>query len=363
MRFAEFAKEYKKTFLNNLTLIYDGTHQTPNYKVSGVPFVSVEDISNLNETTKYISYEDFRNNFKTYPKYGDVLMTRIGSIGVPTIIADNIQRGYYVSLALLRPKGNLDSNYLKFIIESPRFQHELWKRTIHVAFPKKINKDDIGKCSLYYCDIEEQNKIAKILNKIDERIYTQIKIINLLYSQINYIKRHIINNASIVEKGTLDSLCDITTGKKDANEMKKNGLYKFFTCSKDDFKIDTYSFDGESLIISGNGELGLIKYYNGKFDAYQRTYVLQNFKCNPKYLMYVLQYKLPKKIEREKNVGAMPYIVLKTLTSIDIFLPNVSYQQKAVSLIEKIEKIIDNEIKLLNLFKKQKTFLLYNLFI
>ena len=54
-------------------------------------------------------------------------------------------------------------------------------------------------------------------------------------------------------------------------------------------------------IFLGNGELGLIKYYNGKFDAYQRTYVLQNFKCHPKYLMYILQNKLPKKKKKERS--------------------------------------------------------------
>ena len=172
-----------------------------------------------------------------------------------------------------------------------------------------------------------------------------------------------MNLTTTIEIKSLDQLCDISTGKRDANEMKINGMYKFFTCSREDYCIDTYSFEGEALIISGNGELGLIKYYNGKFDAYQRTYVLQNFNCHPKYLMYVLQSKLPRKIEKEKNVGAMPYIVLKTLTSINVEIPNMHDQIEIVDILNKFEEKLENEQILLELFKKEKSFLLKNLFV
>ena len=228
---------------------------------------------------------------------------------------------------------------------------------------QNLSSDLISSYKLHYPSKEEQLKIVDFLSLIDEKIETQIKIIDRLQSQIKYIKGQILNLTTTIEIKSLDQLCDISTGKRDANEMKINGMYKFFTCSREDYCIDTYSFEGEALIISGNGELGLIKYYNGKFDAYQRTYVLQNFNCHPKYLMYVLQSKLPRKIEKEKNVGAMPYIVLKTLTSINVEIPNMHDQIEIVDILNKFEEKLENEQILLELFKKEKSFLLKNLFV
>ena len=121
--------------------IYDGTHQTPNYKKSGIMFLSVENIETM-ISDKFISEDDFKREFKTYPTRGDVLMTRIGDIGTTNIVNTNQRLAYYVSLALLKSKLVL-SEYLKPLIESDLIQKELWKRTLHVALPKKINKGEI----------------------------------------------------------------------------------------------------------------------------------------------------------------------------------------------------------------------------
>ena len=258
--------------------------------------------------------------------------------------------------------GDYNPSFFSFLLKSPSSRKSI-VRLGAGAQHYNIGQENIKTLSFYFPNEIEQVKIANLLSKIDKRIQTQIKIIDRLYSQIKYIKGQILNMTTITETKPLGQLCNISTGKRDANEMKSNGSYKFFTCSKDDYCIDTYSFDGEALIISGNGELGLIKYYNGKFDAYQRTYVLQNFKCHPKYLMYILQNKLPKKIEKEKNVGAMPYIVLKTLTSINIDILNMHDQIKIVNILNKFEEKLENDRILLELFEKEKSFLLKNLFV
>ena len=90
--------EYKK--LNTICSIYDGTHSTPKYTDNGVKFASVENISSPFNTTKFISEEDYKK-YKIKPQIGDVLMTRIGSIGVCTVIDRDEPLAYYVSLALL----------------------------------------------------------------------------------------------------------------------------------------------------------------------------------------------------------------------------------------------------------------------
>jgi len=69
---------------------------------------------------------------------------------------------------------------------------------------------------------------------------------------------------------------NIKTGKLDANAAVEGGQYPFFTCSRDIFAIDTYAFDCEAILLAGNNAVGdfNVKHYNGKFNAYQRTYVI-----------------------------------------------------------------------------------------
>lgn len=81
-----------------------------------------------------------------------------------------------------------------------------------------------------------------------------------------------------VEYKLLGEVCTIKTGKLNANAKKENGEYPFFTCDENPYKIDTYAFDTTAIIISGNGsKVGHVNKYSGKFNAYQRTYVLDGF--------------------------------------------------------------------------------------
>lgn len=267
---------------------------------------------------------------------------------------------YYATEHAIVVKNNqyADLYYLAYLLMSMHLERE----SDQSAQPGlAVNK--IIQLKAMFPPIDEQQKIGMFLHILDERIQTQNKIIKDLKIQKAKIRQTEILNVSTNRILVLNQLCNIKTGKKDANQMKSNGTYKFFTCSREDYYIDTYSFEGDSLIISGNGEIGLIKYYSGKFDAYQRTYVLQNFECDPLYLKLVLEEKLPKIINKEKNVGAMPYIVLSTLSNITIPLPDLQTQTKIQINIGVLDKKIKIESQLLNKFEIQKKFLLNNMFI
>lgn len=150
--------------LNSICDIYDGTHTTPKYTESGIKFVSVENISDPYATTKYISEKDYAA-YTIKPRIGDVLMTRIGSIGVCSVINKDEPLAFYVSLALLRPKTEmLDSTFLKYVIESLHGRKELRKRTLINAVPIKINKNDIGKITIPLPPLPVQHEIVRILD-------------------------------------------------------------------------------------------------------------------------------------------------------------------------------------------------------
>lgn len=109
-------------------------------------------------------------------------------------------------------------------------------------------------------------------------------------SRLNELIQELCPNG--VELKKLGNVCNnITTGKLNANVMEKEGKYPFFTCDAQPFRINKYAFDTEAILVTGNGsQVGHINYYKGKFNAYQRTYVLSNFV--PKICVFFLFYYL-----------------------------------------------------------------------
>lgn len=125
--------------LNDVAEIYDGTHKTPTYTDTGIPFISVENIDNLYGSEKYISENDYLL-YKHKPEIGDVFMTRIGSIGKCAVYESSEPLAYYVSLALIKPNRKIvQSKFLKYYIESNDGIRELKQRSLLRAFPMKIN--------------------------------------------------------------------------------------------------------------------------------------------------------------------------------------------------------------------------------
>jgi len=178
LRFPGFTHAWKQRKLADVSAIYDGTHQTPRYTDSGIMFLSVENIKTL-KSNKYISKEDFENEFKIRPEKNDVLMTRIGDIGTANVVQSDEPIAYYVSLALFKPT-QIDSNFLATSIESPFVQDGLWKRTLHIAFPKKINKNEIANVEINVPSIEEQKKIGEFFKTLDETITLHQRKLNHL---------------------------------------------------------------------------------------------------------------------------------------------------------------------------------------
>jgi type I restriction enzyme S subunit len=124
----------------------------------------------------------------------------------------------------------------------------------------------------------------------------------------------------------------ITTGKLDANEMVADGDYPFFTCARENYRIDTYAFDYEALLVSGNGaNVGYVHYYNGKFNAYQRTYVISEFSADVQFLKLFLERNLRDRIRVEVNAGNTPYITMGTLAEMEVVLPKDKTEQRAIA--------------------------------
>lgn len=172
LRFKGFTGNWEQRKLGDIVGIYDGVHQTPNYQDSGVMFLSVENIATL-KSSKFISEEDFKRDYKVYPQENDILMTRIGDVGTTNVVTDNGLKAYYVSLALLKYKKT-DPYFLSNAIQSDFVQKDLANRTLKTAVPMKINKDEIGKVDVMLpVSPEEQHQIGSYFQNLDNLITLQ----------------------------------------------------------------------------------------------------------------------------------------------------------------------------------------------
>ena len=169
IRFKGFTDPWEQRKLGDIVGIYDGVHQTPNYQNSGVMFLSVENIATL-KSSKFISEEDFKRDYKVFPQENDILMTRIGDVGTTNVITDNGLKAFYVSLALLKYKST-DPYFLSNAIQSDYVQKGLANRTLKTAIPMKINKDEIGKVSVMLpVSATEQQQIGTYFRNLDNLI-------------------------------------------------------------------------------------------------------------------------------------------------------------------------------------------------
>lgn len=133
----------------------------------------------------------------------------------------------------------------------------------------------------------------------------------------------------------LGDLCRIRTGKKDVNQGNPDGEFPFFTCAAEHTFSDSYSFDTEALLIAGNGDVGKVSYYNGKFEAYQRTYVLSDFvEVLPRFLYLILDGKLSDTVSKQKLGNTMPYIKVGMLTDFQLPVPPLPEQRRIVAILD-----------------------------
>lgn len=142
-------------------------------------------------------------------------------------------------------------------------------------------------------------------------------------------------------KVKLGDLTKIRTGKLDANASSPNGKYPFFTCSKEPLRINSHSYDCECVLVAGNGDLN-VKYYNGKFDAYQRTYIIEDNGNNQLYMPY-LYYFMEGYVEELRKLsigGVIKYIKLGNLTEALIELPKIEDQRTIVDILNKSKRIL-----------------------
>ena len=365
LRFPEFSGEWVTKSINDLAVVIGGG--TPDTTVKSywdgeIQWFTPSEIGKnkyVDSSLRTITEVGLNNSSAKLLPPNTILLSSRATIGECSLSLRECatNQGFQ---CLVSKKCNVD--FLYYLIQTKK--KDLIRKSCGSTF-LEISANEVRKIQVSVPSDVEQQKIAELLSLIDERIATQNKIIEKLQSLIKGIAQHCIKESTSGNTYVkLGDICQITTGKLDANEQVDNGIYPFFTCAEQPFKIDSFAFDTEALLISGNGaNLGYINYYNGKFNAYQRTYVLDIFSENIQYIKWALKVLLPKRIAIEKSSSNTPYIVLSTLSDLRLPIPNKSIQCHIAKLMQSLERKLSSQIALNGSYNKLKQYLLRQMFI
>ncbi|MCC4502189.1 restriction endonuclease subunit S, partial [Limosilactobacillus reuteri] len=370
--------------LGEVVSVFDGTHQTPNYKTKGIMFLSVENINTL-LSNKYISENEYRQRFKIKPQYLDVFMTRIGTIGKTNVITTHKPIAYYVSLALLRPQ-NIQSFFLSFIIQTSKVQQDIWKRTLQIAFPQKINKDEIGKVTLALPLQKEQIDIEKLLLKLDKLITLQQRKLKQLERLKTAMLQQLLANQRFPKvrfNDFKDSWKDYRLGEvfdEFSVKSKRENEYKLLSSTTSGMESRSGRVSGHSNIgykVIDNGDivlspqnlwLGNINLNNmGKGIVSPSYHTFKIVNANPIFVNF--QLKTEKMLFEYKMVSVQGASVVRRNLDMDAFkkivikIPNEKEQIKIASLFSSISNIINNHQNKLTQLSTLKKYLLQKMFI
>jgi len=270
---------------------------------------------------------------------------------------------------ILDTKSGLDGDYFFALLNFRRPKSEGYKR--HYSILKNVQVVIAQKG-------DEQTKIGGYFREVDRLIGLQQR----KHDKLVTLKKAMLH-AMFPQPGTttpkirfkgfsgewvekkLGDMCTICTGKKDADDGAIDGLYPFFTCAENHIYSHSFSFDAEAILIAGNANVGQTKYYKGKFEAYQRTYVLTNFLgINVSYLYTILNAKLQESLQMQVQVSAMSYIKLPMLKEFGLAVPpTIAEQQKIGTYFRTLDELISQHAIQLQKLKQLKSACLEKMFV
>lgn len=250
-----------------------------------------------------------------------------------TVAINKIELCTNQSIASILPCGSVNYEYLYFNLDSRYL--ELRSLSTGDGGRGALNLTLIKNLQIALPPLPEQIRIAEVLSDADHAIRTLEAEIGKTQALKQATMQELLQPKEGWEVRKLGEVVGkFTTGKLDANAMKEHGAYRFYTCAKDYYFINEYAFDTEALLISGNGaNVGYIHYYKGKFNAYQRTYVLYDFAIDVSYIKIFLDSYLKDRIATEVSAGNTPYIKMDTLTDMIIKYPIKTEEQTRIATI------------------------------
>ena len=366
--------EWKKVKLGDLTSkITKGT--TPSnigesFCNRGVPFIRSELITQnkyiSDEGILYISNQTHEKLKRSQLEVNDILFSMAGVyLGKTAILREcDVPANTNQAVAIIRLDSALCSvDFVYYYLNKESVIRYVNQISGQAAQPN-INLQQIGEIPIVLPSRKEQHRIAAILSRYDSLIENYQKQIKLLEEAAQrlykewFVDLHFPGheNTKIVdgmpegwEKKKVGDITPIKTGKKDANFGTDNGPFPFFTCAQEPIKAPSYSFDTSAVILAGNGDFN-VKLYRGKFEAYQRTYVLEPTNENMLYLLYFCISENMNRLATGASGSTIKFLTKGMIESLVIIEPSICVLDSFNQIIEPIrtqKENLQSQIRLL----------------
>lgn len=319
MKLKDIVRESRETFKGDM---------------SGVPVVGLEHL--IPEEISFSEYEI--SSDKTFTKAfhkGQVLFGRRRAYQKKAAIAhvDGVCSGDIMVLEAI--PGKMEPSLLPFIIQNDRFFDYAIQHSEGGLSPR-VKWNAIANYEFSLPSIEEQKILA---DKLWAAYRVKESYRQLLATTDDMVKAQFNEMFGSKKENTiLGNFVKVRTGKLDSNAADKDGQYPFFTCSSDTLSINTYAFDCEAVLLAGNGEFS-VKYYEGKFNAYQRTYVIESIDktklCVP--FLYAWMTKYASLLKQQAIGGVIKYIKMGNITDAQLYLPSMEEQQTYLKIYHQAE--------------------------
>ena len=339
---------WKKYKLSEIGSVVGGA--TPSTTVDAyyngdIPWLTPKDLSNFHE--RYIERGE-RNITKSglnscsaqLLPAGSVLFSSRAPIGYVAIAKNPIATNQGFKSIIPNPE-KVDSLFLYYLLKYNKDNIEAMGSG--TTF-KEVSGATMKNIEVYLPeDLEEQRRIAGILESLDDKIELNRRINANLEAQAQALFRSwfVDIDEKLCQKKKLGDFFNVITGKKDANFSSPHGEYPFFTCSQETLRAPSYSFNGHAILLAGNGDFN-IKRYIGKFEAYQRTYVLIPFESKYHTYLYLLIKYYLKEITGGYRGSVIRFITKGNIANFEFSFPKESFDDKLVILDSLYQKFDNN---------------------
>ena len=389
LRFPEFAMEGEWEILPLSKLSYEITEKTKGRKfklmsiTSGVGLVSqIEKFGKEIAGNSYDNYYvlkkgDFaynKSSTKLYPE-GEVAMLEKEENGaVPNSIFTCFsfdKNKIYPIFAKYPFINNIHGRWLKkFIAVGARANGAL-----------QVNSKDLFSIPFPYPSFKEQQKIAACLSSLDDVITAESKKLEVLKEHKKGLLQNLfpqegetvpkLRFKEFEDSGewkvmTIEQVAKVTTGNKDTQNKVDNGEYPFFVRSQNVERINSYSYDGEAILTSGDG-VGVGKnfhYINGKFDFHQRVYCIYEFEkeVSGRFVYMYFSQHFFERVMRMSAKNSVDSVRMAMITEMPILIPSKKEQQKIAYTLSSLDNLINAQSQKIETLKLHKKGLLQGLF-
>ena len=364
--------EWKKVKLGELYEVHNGLSKGRQFFGTGFPFLTFSNVFNnwfLPDQLESLVQTTDKEREACSIKAGDVFITRtsetMDELGMSSVALKDYPNATYNGFTKrLRPITNrVNPRYIGYYLRTPKFRGQF------MAFSSMTTRASLANNDLLNMEVELpsmeiQHRIATILSRYDSLIESHLKQIKLLEEAAQrlykewFIDLHFPGheNTNIIdgvpegwEKKKVGDITPIITGKKDANFGTPDGEYPFFTCSQEPIKAPSFSFDCAAVLLAGNGDFN-VKLYRGRFEAYQRTYVLSPYIDSHLYLLFYTISANMTKLAAGSSGSTIKFLTKGMIDGINLNVPNDEILRsfnKKVEPIQSSRESLQSQLRLL----------------